>query len=110
MLQQPRDRRFTAIGGGGQHGAGGHRAARRGSVGQRGVAEEHVDAIERHAGLCMHDLREDRVGAGADVLRGAAHAHAAILAELHAGGAGNARCGPRCAADAPANDLAVALH
>ena len=44
--------------------------------------------------LRMHHLRKERVGAGADILRGAAHADAAVGAQLDARGARNARGGP----------------
>ena len=97
-VQQARYGLVHRHGGRRQHRAGRHRSARRRSVGQRTVAEEHVDAIQRHAGSRMNHLREDRVSSGADVLRGAANAHAPIRAQLHAGGAGNARGRPRCTA------------
>ena len=40
-----------------------------GPIGKRAVAKDHVDAIEGNAGLFVHDLRKDRVGSGADILR-----------------------------------------
>ena len=55
-----------------------------GPSGRRAVAEKDVDAIERHAGPRVNYLREDGVSSGADILRGAANAHAAVVAKFHA--------------------------
>src|SRR5260370_37824008 len=58
----------------------------------------------------MQHLREDGVSAGADVLRAAANAEAAVGAELDAGGAGKAHGPPACAGASPPENLAIAMH
>ena len=70
-------------GGGRQNSAGDHGAAGRGAIGQFGVPEEDIDAIERHAGLGVRHLGEQSVGAGADILRGAANTNTAVGTELN---------------------------
>src|SRR6476469_1296265 len=93
-MEQPVHCFVDRAGGGWQYGAGSHGAARRGATRKRSVAKEDVDAIERHSGSCMHNLGEDGVSAGADVLSGAANAYAAILAQFNTGTARDARGGP----------------
>ena len=56
------------------------------------------------------NLGEDGVGSGADVLRAAANAEAAIGAKLDRRGAGQAQGNPACAGQPPAENLAVAAH
>ena len=56
------------------------------------------------------ELREDRVRAGADVLRAAGDAGRAVVAELDAGLGGKRAGDPGAAGHAPAERQAVALH
>ena len=67
------------------HRSGHHRTARERAFRKRCIAERHFDFVERHAGFFGGELREDRVGAGADVLRAAGDAGGAIVAKLDVG-------------------------
>ena len=69
------------------HRTGRHRAAGERACRKRCIAKRHFDFVERDAGLLGCELREDRIGAGADVLRGAGDA-----GRCHRRGAG---CWPR---------------
>src|ERR1700721_1819281 len=62
---------------------GRHRAARERALRQRRITERDVDLVERHAGPLRGELREDGVGAGADVLRGTCYAGCAVIAQLY---------------------------
>src|SRR6266699_1354091 len=53
------------------HRRGGHRTAGERAFGKGSIAENGFDLVERDAGPLRGQLREDRVSAGADVLRAA---------------------------------------
>ncbi len=74
------------------------------------VAEHGLDLVERQAELVCSKLREDRIGASADVLRGAGHASRAVVAQLDRRGAGEAHRLPGAGRHSPAERQAVALH
>src|SRR5258708_1939301 len=87
-----------------------HRAARERAGRKRSIAECDLDLGERHAGLLRGELREDRVRAGADVLRGTCDAGCAVIAELYARLGGESCGDPRAPGHSPAQRQAVALH
>ena len=89
---------------------GHHRATRDRARRKRGIAERHVDLLERHAGLLRGELREDGVRSGADILRAARDARRAVIAKLDAGLGWEAGGQPRAPRHPPAQCQAVALH
>src|SRR5215475_13930706 len=74
--------------------AGRQRAAGERAIRKRRVAEGHFDFVERHTGLLRGELCEDRVCAGADVLRGACDTGRTIVAQLDACLGGETSGGP----------------
>ena len=109
--EQRLDRGVGGFEDGGNDRFGDHRAAGKRAGGERVSPSTTSTFVERDAKLLGGELGEDRVGAGADVLRGAGDAGGAIVAQLDARGFGrNAGGDPGAAGHAPAERQAVALH
>src|SRR5262245_54775265 len=66
--------------------------------------------MERNAGSVGCDLGKIRIGAGADVLRGAGNAGRAVVAQLDSRLRRESRGDPGAPGHAPAQRQAVALH
>ncbi len=101
---------FDAVYDGGRDGCCDDRAAGGWAGYERGVAENHLDAVERQAGFVVDDLGEDGVGAGADVLGGGAYAHCAVIVEGDDGLRSAAIGPPACSAETPAEDEVALAH
>src|SRR5262249_25414928 len=75
--------RFVSCGKNGRdHRSSRERTAGRGTFGKQCVAERHFDFVQRDTGFFGCELCQDCVGAGADVLSAAGHAHCSVIAQL----------------------------